>query len=166
MTYNYNTIVESILSGNASAVRGQVKDALSQGSDPVEVITRGLVAAMDSVGSRFEQNQIYVTELLVTARAMHAGLEELRPYMAATNTPPAGRVLLGTVAGDLHDIGKNMLGLLLEASGFEVIDLGIDVSPARFVEAVVKHRPQVLCMSALLSTTVSAMGDTTEALRE
>ncbi|MDD4753372.1 MAG: B12-binding domain-containing protein, partial [Desulfitobacteriaceae bacterium] len=105
MTYNYSAIVESILGGNASAVKEQVNDALAQGSDPVEIISRGLVAAMDSVGTKFEHNEIYVTELLVTARAMHAGLEEMRPYMTATNTPPTGRVILGTVAGDLHDIG-------------------------------------------------------------
>jgi len=166
MVFNYQLIVEAILSGNAQAVREHVKEALSAGSDPVEVIARGLVAAMDSAGSKFEQNDIYVTELLVTARAMHAGLQEIRPYMAASSAPSAGRAVLGTVAGDVHNIGKNLLGLLLEASGFEVIDLGVDVSAPRFVEAVAKHKPHVICLSSLLSTTVKSMRDTIQALKD
>ena len=166
MVFNYNLIVEAILSGNAQAVREHVKEALSGGKDPVEVIARGLVAAMDSVGSKFEKNEIYVTELLVTARAMHAGLQEIRPYMVANNAPSAGRAVLGTVAGDVHNIGKNLLGMLLEASGFEVIDLGVDVSAPRFVEAVVKHKPHVICLSALLTTTLVSMRETIDALKE
>lgn len=166
MPHKFEKIIEAILGGNAALARECVREAISEGADPVEIISRGLVAAMDLVGSRFERNEIYVTELLVTARAMHAGLEEIRPYMAGGDLPPAGRAILGTVAGDLHDIGKNLLGLLLEASGFEVIDLGVDVPPSRFVEAVAKHKPHVLCLSALLSTTVKAMGETVDALRE
>ena len=99
-------------------------------------------------------------------RAMHAGLNEIRPYMATDNTAFAGRAVLGTVAGDLHDIGKNLLKLLMEAAGFEIFDLGVDVSPGRFIEAVAKHKPQVLCLSALLSTTVKSMQETVEALNE
>jgi len=166
MPFAFEKIVEAVLSGNGAAVKEQVKEALSSGEDPAKIITKGLVAAMDTVGSRFERNEIYVSELIVTARAMHAGLNELRPYMAVSNSAPAGRVVMGTVAGDLHDIGKNLLGLLLEASGFEVIDLGVDVSPSRFVEAVAKHKPHVLCLSALLSTTVESMSETTKALQE
>lgn len=162
----FDAIIQSIIAGNASAVREHVKEAVAAGIDPVDIVTGGLVAAMDLIGTRFERNEIYVTDLLVTARAMHAGLKELRPYMAASNTPPAGRAVIGTVTGDLHDIGKNLLGLLLETSGFEVMDLGVDVPPGSFVEAVVKHKPHVLCLSALLTTTVNGMGETIFALRE
>ncbi|ATW25891.1 cobalamin-dependent protein [Candidatus Formimonas warabiya] len=166
MSGQFDKIVEAILSGNTAAVRDQVKKALAMGEDPVKIISSGLVAAMDIVGNKFERNEIYVTELIVTARAMHAGLNEIRPHMAAHNAAIAGRAVIGTVAGDLHDIGKNLLKLMLEASGFEVFDLGVDVSAGRFVEAVAKHKPQVLCLSALLSTTVKAMNETVDALQE
>ncbi|MGI6685744.1 MAG: cobalamin-dependent protein [Bacillota bacterium] len=166
MPAKFDKIIEAVLSGNAAAVREQVKKALTMGEEPESIISEGLVAAMDIVGEKFERNEIYVTELIVTSRAMHAGLNEIRPYMAGDSTAIVGRAVLGTVAGDLHDIGKNLLKLLLEAAGLEIIDLGVDVSPGRFIEAVAKHKPQVLCMSALLSTTVKSMQDTVVALQE
>ncbi|HHT62651.1 MAG TPA: histidine kinase [Clostridia bacterium] len=166
MPAKFDKIIDAVLSGNASAVKEQVKKALAMGEDPEKIISDGLVKAMDIVGMKFEHNEIYVTELIVTSRAMHAGLNEIRPYMATDNTAFAGRAVLGTVAGDLHDIGKNLLKLLMEAAGFEIFDLGVDVSPGRFIEAVAKHKPQVLCLSALLSTTVKSMQETVEALNE
>lgn len=161
----FGKIIDAILSGSAAAVRDQVKRNLAAGVDPVKIIS-GLMEAMDIVGTKFEHNEIFVTELIVTSRAMHAGLNELKPYMAPGSSAMSGRVVLGTVAGDLHDIGKNLLKLLLEASGFEIYDLGVDVSPGRFVEAVAKHKPQVLCLSALLSTTVKSVNDTVDAIQE
>lgn len=166
MTGRFGKIIDAVLSGNAAAVKDQVKKALAMGEEPERIISDGLVSAMDIVGTKFEHNEIYVTELIVTSRAMHAGLREIGPHMAPGNTAVSGRVVLGTVAGDLHDIGKNLLKLLLEAAGFEVYDLGVDVSAGRFVEAVAKHKPQMLCMSALLSTTVQSMNDTIDALKE
>ncbi|MEL7564812.1 MAG: corrinoid protein [Dehalobacterium sp.] len=166
MTGKFGKIIDAVLSGNASAVKDQVKKALAMGEEPEKIISDGLVSAMDIVGMKFEHNEIYVTELIVTSRAMHAGLREIGPHMGPGNMTVSGRVVLGTVAGDLHDIGKNLLKLLLEASGFEVYDLGVDVSAGRFVEAVAKHKPQMLCMSALLSTTVQSMHDTIDALQE
>ncbi len=159
-------IIDEVLSGNALAVRNQVKKALAMGEEPDNIISQGLVAAMDIVGKRFQNNEIYVTELIVTSRAMNAGMDEIAPHMLIADGATASRVVLGTVAGDLHDLGKNLLKLLLEASGFRVFDLGVDVSPGAFVEAVAKHKPQVLCLSALLSTTVHAMQETVQALTE
>jgi len=166
MTTPFDKIIDAVLSGNGAAVREQVKKALARGEDPEKIISDGLVAAMEIVGIKFEHNEIYVTELIVTSRAMHAGLNEIRPHIAVENTSVIGRAVLGTVAGDLHDIGKNLLKLLLEAAGFEIIDLGVDVSPGKFIEAVAKHKPQVLCLSALLSTTIKSMHDTIDALKE
>lgn len=166
MTARFGKIIDAVLSGSAAAVREQVKKALSMGEEPEKIISEGLVAAMDIVGMKFEHNEIYVTELIVTSRAMHAGLKEIGPHMVTGNTAVIGRVVLGTVAGDLHDIGKNLLKLLLEASGFQVHDLGVDVSAGKFVEAVAKYKPQMVCMSALLSTTVQSMYETIDALEE
>lgn len=166
MADQFGKIIDAVLSGNSAAVKEHVKKALAMGKEPEKIISDGLVAAMDIVGTKFEHNEIYVTELIVTSRAMHAGLKEIGPHMTLNNTAMSGRVVLGTVAGDLHDIGKNLLKLLLESTGFEVYDLGVDVSPGRFVEAVAKHKPQMLCMSALLSTTVQSMNDTIDALHE
>lgn len=159
-------IIYEVLCGNALGVRNQVKKALAMGEKPDHIISHGLVAAMDIVGAKFQNNEIYVTELIVTSRAMNAGMDEIAPHMEVVVGVIPSRVVLGTVAGDLHDLGKNLLKLLLEASGFRVYDLGVDVSPGAFVEAVAKHKPQVLCMSSLLSTTVRSMQETIEALTE
>ena len=159
-------IVRAVLSGNLDQVRELVQDALDEGHDVIEVLNDGLLKAMHVVGDRFERNEIYVTELLISARGVHEGINVIRPYLMEREmeVPQKGKVLIGTVAGDLHDIGKNLLGLVLESKGFEVIDLGVDVSSSAFVEAVTRHQPDVVGLSALLTTTVKAVGDTIEAL--
>ena len=159
-------IVRAVLSGNLDQVRELVQDALDEGHDVIEVLNDGLLKAMHVVGDRFERNEIYVTELLISARGVHEGINVIRPCLMEREmeVPQKGKVLIGTVAGDLHDIGKNLLGLVLESKGFEVIDLGVDVSSSAFVEAVTRHQPDVVGLSALLTTTVKAVGDTIEAL--
>lgn len=162
--FNYNRLIDDVSLGNVIGSKEQVKDALNMGISPMDIIDKGLLKAMNRVGERFERNEIYVTELLVSARAVHGGLEEIRPYLLGQEIPSLGRIVIGTVAGDLHDIGKNLLSMVLQARGYEVIDLGVDVSPSSFVDAVARHRPDVLCMSALLTTTVHAMEDTIRAI--
>ncbi|WP_258358564.1 histidine kinase [Moorella sulfitireducens] len=166
MSFSLENLVQAVINGNAAQVREEVKKALAAGVDPARIISDGFVAAMDVVGERFERNEIYVTELIITARAMHTGMKELKPFMVTGQVQPVGRAIIGTVQGDIHDIGKNLLGIMLEASGFEVIDLGVNVAPSTFVEAVIKYQPDVLCLSALLSSTRRAMGETIEALQE
>ncbi|CEP69163.1 Signal transduction histidine kinase, core [Moorella glycerini] len=166
MPFFLENLIQAVINGNAVQVREEVKKALAAGVDPARIITDGFVAAMDVVGERFERNEIYVTDLIITARAMHTGLKEIKPFMLAGQVQPVGRAIIGTVQGDIHDIGKNLLGIMLEASGFEVIDLGVNVAPSTFVEAVIKYRPDVLCLSALLSSTRGAMGETIAALQE
>lgn len=165
MAEPYQVLIDDVFQGNIPAVRSQVRRAAEGGAPPMEIIESGLLKAMNIVGDRFENNEIYVTELLVTARAVHAGLEELKPYMEGDATS-AGRIVIGTVAGDLHDIGKNLLAMLLQATGYEVIDLGVDVSAGDFIAAVNKYRPDAICLSALLTTTVKAMIDTIGALKD
>lgn len=166
MGFSLQNLIQAVIVGNALQVREEVKMALAAGIEPSRIITEGFVAAMDIVGERFERNEIYVTDLIITARAMHTGLKELKPLMLTDNVQPVGRVIIGTVHGDIHDIGKNLLGIILESSGFEVIDLGVNVPPSTFVEAVIKHQPDVLCLSALLSSTRVSMTETIEALKE
>ncbi|MDO4541657.1 MAG: histidine kinase, partial [Bacillota bacterium] len=161
---SFNLLIDAVAIGNVASVREQVKNALKNGIKPMDIIDNGLMRAMNNVGWRFERNEIYVTELLVSARAVHGGLEEIRPYLLERDIPFRGRVVIGTVAGDLHDIGKNILSMVLQARGYEVIDLGVDVAASSFVDAVAQQRPDVLCLSALLTTTVHAMEETIHAI--
>ncbi len=159
-------ITQAVLSGDLEGVRTNVQTALEWNYDVTDILNNGLLKAMHIIGNLFERNEIYVTELLVSARGVHEGINVIRPYLMerGESLPRRGKIVIGTVAGDLHDIGKNLLGLMLEARGFEVIDLGVDVSATAFVEAVSRHQPDVLCLSALLTTTVKAVGSTIEAL--
>ncbi|HBT47741.1 MAG TPA: hypothetical protein DEA73_07700 [Peptococcaceae bacterium] len=166
MEASIREIVDAVIAGNAYRVREGVRRALQKGVEPSRIITDGFVKAMDVVSEKFEHNEIYVTDLIITARAMHAGMKELKPYMVSGQVEVVGRAVIGTVQGDIHDIGKNLLGIMLEASGFEVIDLGVNVPPGGFVEAVIKYRPHVVCLSALLSSTRKAMVETIQALEE
>ncbi len=140
--------------------------ALAAGIAPETILKDGLIAAMGEVGRLFEENEYFVPEMLVSARAMQGGLALLKPHLAAGGATPAGKVVVGTVKGDLHDIGKNLVGMMLEGSGFEVIDLGTDVSPEKFVKAVTEHQPHAIAMSALLTTTMPSMSNTIKALQE
>jgi len=158
-------LAESLIKGKAPEVKELTQKALDDGVAPNEVLNDGLIKGMGVVGERFKNNEFYVPEVLIAARAMHAGMDILKPALADAGVEPIGKVLLGTVKGDLHDIGKNLVAMMLEGAGFEVVDLGIDVSPEKFVEAV-KEGGDIVAMSALLTTTMTAMKTTVDALEE
>ncbi len=157
-------IYEAVLNGEAEATSDSVSAALAAGIPADKILYQACLPAMEEIGRLFERGEAYVPEMLIAARAMQAGMNLLAPHLSNANYQPAGKVVLGTVPGDLHDIGKNLVGLMLQSSGFEVVDLGTDVSAARFVDAVRNHQPQLIAMSALLTTTMPAMQATVEAL--
>ncbi|MCR4427211.1 MAG: corrinoid protein [Firmicutes bacterium] len=157
---------QSLEQGKAASVKALAEQAVASGASPEEVLKEGLIAAMSVVGAKFKNNQIYVPEVLVAARAMYAGLDVLRPLLSQSGVQGAGKLVIGTVKGDLHDIGKNLVKMMFEGAGFEVVDLGTDVAPGKFVEAVRETNPDLVGMSALLTTTMPAMKATVDALRE
>jgi 5-methyltetrahydrofolate--homocysteine methyltransferase len=157
-------IYKGILDGDQHLVTQQVTEALNAGLSPDLILKDGLVAAMSEVGRLFENGEYYVPEMLIAARAMRAGLKLLKPSLADTGVKAVGRVVIGTVAGDLHEIGKNLVGMMLEGAGFEVIDLGTDIKPEAFVNSVREHMPDIVAMSALLTTTMPNMEATIKAL--
>lgn len=157
-------IYENVISGQAETVKTLTARAVEEGFAASELLNEVLIPAMTEVGQRFERQEFFVPEMLVAARAMKAGVEVLRPYLVEAGVKPIGTVVIGTVAGDLHDIGKNLVSMMLEGTGFRVVDLGVDVPPERFVQAVRENGPQLVGMSALLTTTMLAMKTTIEAL--
>jgi len=159
-------IASNLYDGEDEAVAELVKKALDQGMAPGGILQGGLIAGMDEVGRDFKAGELFVPEVLVAARAMHAGMNVLRPLLAESDTASAGKFVIGTVKGDLHDIGKNLVKMMLEGAGFETVDLGTDVDPQDFVAAAREHRPQLVGMSALLTTTMVQMKATVEALEE
>ncbi len=159
-------LYQSVIEGDASGVKEQVEACLSNGIKPEEILNDGMVSAMAEVGRLFEEGEYFVPEMLISARAMKTGLAILRPYLAQANVKSAGRVLIGTVQGDLHDIGKNLVAMMLEGAGFEVIDLGTDISPDGFVKAVQEKKGDMVAMSALLTTTMPHMKETIDALTD
>ena len=158
-------IYEGVISGNAKVVSEGVKAALSGGTAPSTVLFDALVPAMSEVGERFERNEFFVPEMLIAARAMQAGMTVLKPLLAETGVKPIGKVAIGTVKGDLHDIGKNLVAMMMEGAGFELMDLGVDTSPDKFVQAA-RDGAGVIAMSALLTTTMPSMKTTVDALVE
>jgi 5-methyltetrahydrofolate--homocysteine methyltransferase len=158
-------IFQNVIKGQAPAVEAGVKDELNAGTPPEKILNEALIAAMDEVGARFERGDFFVPEMLIAARAMQAGLTLLKPHLAEGDIRSAGKVAIGTVKGDLHDIGKNLVAMMLEGAGFEVNDLGVDVTPDKFVNAA-KDGAQIIGMSALLTTTMSSMELTVKALEE
>lgn len=160
------SIYQAVLDGNAAGVQAGVKAALAESLAPGTILKDGLIAAMGEVGRLFEENEYFVPEMLVSARAMQSGLSLLKPYLAEAGAAPAGKIVVGTVKGDLHDIGKNLVAMMLEGAGFDIVDLGTDVTPDKFVKAVQEHKPQVIGMSALLTTTMPSMTGTIKALQE
>ncbi len=158
-------LYDAILNGDAKAAKAVTEQALAENTDPMEMVSKYMVPAMDEVGRRFECEEYFVPELLLAARAMKGSLELLRPLLAERGAEPAGRVAIGTVKGDLHDIGKNLVASMLEGGGFEIIDLGADVAPEKFVEAVKERNANVVCLSALLTVTMPSMKTTIEALQ-
>ncbi len=157
-------IYSSIIDGEQKVTTTKVQEALDQGMDPSAILNEGMVAAMAEVGRLFEEGEYFVPEMLVAARAMQSGLAVLKPYLVKADVKSSGKVIAGTVKGDLHDIGKNLVCMMLEGSAFEVIDLGSDVDPDKFVEAVHKTNADIVAMSALLTTTMPNMKVTIEAL--
>jgi len=157
---------DAVVSGNAKATLAITQQALTEGIDPLKLVNECMVPAMDEVGRRFECNEYFVPELLISARAMKAALDLIRPLLTARGDKPVGRVAVGTVKGDLHDIGKNLVASLLEGGGFEVIDLGVNVAPEKFIAAVKERQADIVAMSALLTTTMPAMKTTIEALKQ
>jgi 5-methyltetrahydrofolate--homocysteine methyltransferase len=157
-------IFDNVLEGAAPAVEAGVKEALAAGVAADVILKEALIAAMDEVGKQYEEGDIFVPEMLIAARAMQAGLILLKPHLVGSGAESAGKVAIGTVKGDLHDIGKNLVAMMLEGAGFEIIDLGVDVPPQAFVDAVGKGAT-VIGMSALLTTTMSNIGVTIEALK-
>jgi 5-methyltetrahydrofolate--homocysteine methyltransferase len=159
-------VFDNILAGNAPGTAQAVEEALNADHDPGDILNQAMIAAMTEIGRRYEVAEVFVPEMLIAARAMQAGLGVLRPHLLDANIQPMGQVVIGTVEGDLHDIGKNLVGMMLEGAGFEVFDLGTDVKAQAFVEAVKEHQPTVLGMSALLTTTMVNMRKTIAALEE
>jgi 5-methyltetrahydrofolate--homocysteine methyltransferase len=159
-------IASNLYSGEDKVVADLVQQALDQEMSPAEILDGGLIAGMDEVGKDFKAGDLFVPEVLIAARAMHAGMNILRPLLAESDVPSAGKYVIGTTQGDLHDIGKNLVKMMLEGAGFETVDLGTDVRPEVFVAAVQEHQPQLLGMSALLTTTMPGMKATIEALEE
>jgi 5-methyltetrahydrofolate--homocysteine methyltransferase len=150
---------KSVIDGDLHSTLDQVHQALAENIPPGKILTDGLIAAMTEVGQMFENGEFYVPEMLISSRAMKGGLGILRPQLAAANIKAIGKVVIGTVEGDLHDIGKNLVGMMLEGAGFEVIDLGVDTSPEKYVSAVKEHHPDLVGCSALLTTTMIRMRD-------
>jgi len=155
---------QDLYDGNMDEVKAATQKALDEGMQPQEILSGGLIAGMDEVGKDFKAGDLFIPEVLMSAKAMHAGLDVLRPLLAESGAPALAKIVIGTVAGDLHDIGKNLVGMMLEGAGFEIIDMGTDVSPEKFVEAVRAADAKLLGMSSLLTTTMPAMKTTIEAL--
>ena len=160
------SVFSSILSGNAADCATATKAAVASGASPQDIINGEMIRAMSEVGQRFQDGKAFVPQLLMAGRAMKAGLEELKPLMAGQDATSIGKVVIGTVKGDLHDIGKNLVASMLEGCGFEVINIGIDVSADKFIEEVKKNQPDILCMSALLTTTMGYMKEVIDALEK
>lgn len=158
-------LYDAIVTGDAKTAVVVTREALAESTDPVELISGYMIPAMDEVGRLFQCEEYFVPELLLAARAMKGSLELIRPLLAASGRKPSGRVVIGTVKGDLHDIGKNIVASMLEGGGFEVIDLGADVAPEKFVEEIQRSDANLVCLSALLTVTMPSMRTTIEALK-
>ncbi len=156
----------AIIEGDFASTPEMAETALEEGLGPDEILNKGLMPGMDHVGVEFKAGNMFVPEVLRSARSMQAAMDIIRPLLAETGIEPAGKIVIGTVKGDLHDIGKNLVGMMCEGAGFEIIDLGKDIEPDAFVEAVKEHSPKILGMSALLTTTMRAMEQTIRALEE
>jgi 5-methyltetrahydrofolate--homocysteine methyltransferase len=159
-------LYNAVLNGDQKTSVAVTQEALAEGVDPMELITQYMVPAMDEVGRLFECEEYFVPELLLSGRAMKGSLKLLRPLLAARGDEPAGRAVIGTVKGDLHDIGKNLVASMLEGGGFDVLDLGADVPPEKFIEAVKARNANIVCLSALLTVTMPAMRTTIDALKQ
>lgn len=154
-----NEISENLQKGKAKIVKELVEKAVSEGFDATEILNAGLLDGMNVIGEKFKNNEVYVPEVLIAARTMNMGVQIIKPLLAESGVKAKGRVCIGTVQGDLHDIGKNLVKMMLEGKGLEVIDLGTDVAPETFVKAAIENDCQIICCSALLTTTMEVMAD-------
>ena len=161
-----NDLSQSVIDGDKNLAQDLVKKAMTENVPAERILKEGLIPAMTEVGKRFEGGEYFVPEMLISARAMQSGLSLLKPALVNAKVQAIGKVVIGTVQGDLHDIGKNLVAMMLEGAGFEVIDLGVDVSPEKYVQAVKEHHPDMVACSALLTTTMSRMKDIIDALKE
>ena len=166
MSELYGKMSEVLISGGIEEIKQLTQQALDGGAEAKAVLEGGLLPGMDIVGQRFKACEMFIPEVLRSAKTMQASMEILRPLLSDADAAGAGMVIVGTVEGDLHDIGKNLVGMMLEGAGFRVVDLGTDVKPQGFVEAAKEHKPNIVGMSALLTTTMPKMGETVNALKE
>ena len=166
MSELYNELKQSVIDGNQQGAKDLVNKLLAQGEEAKAIIDNALITAMDIVGDKFQNQEFFIPELLVAARAMEGCLSILQPLLAASDVNPAGIFVVGTVKGDLHDIGKNLVNMMCEGAGFEIIDIGFNADPEKFVEAIKEHQPDVVGMSAMLTTTMRAMAHTIKAIEE
>lgn len=157
MEEKVQAVYQAVINGAMADTSGLVQAAIDANIEANTILTEGLIAAMGEIGQKFEAGEVYVPEMLISAKSMKFGLELLRPYLVAADVQPLGKVIIGTVQGDLHDIGKNLVGMMMEGAGFDVIDLGTDVKPEELIEAVREHKPDIVAMSALLTTTMGNM---------
>ena len=166
MEEKIQAVYEAVLTGAMANTSGLVQEAIDAGLEADTILKEGLIAAMSEIGQKFEAGEAYVPEMLISAKSMKFGLELLRPHLIAADVQPIGKVVIGTIQGDLHDIGKNLVSMMMEGSGFEVIDLGVDVKPAQLIEAINEHKPDIVGMSALLTTTMGNMKTAISAMEE
>ncbi|NIM90560.1 MAG: cobalamin-binding protein [Candidatus Aminicenantes bacterium] len=159
-------VAASVEKGDSASVKESVRMAISQNISAEEILENGLIKGMESIGKRFKKNEIFIPEVLIATRAMKAGMDIIRPLLAESGYKTKGRIVIGTVKGDLHDIGKNIVSMMLEREGYEIVDLGIDVPKERFVEIIKKENPDIVGMSALLTTTMSYMREVMIAIDE
>jgi len=162
----YEELLTAIQEGNFVETENQIKTLLGQGKSPKEIIEKGIIEALDTVGKKFSEGECYIPEMLVSAKASQKGLEIVKPLLVKSGFKPRGKIILGTVKGDLHDVGKNIVAMMLEGAGFQVIDLGYDVAPEKFVETLKAEKASILAMSCLITTTMISMKNTMDALRE
>jgi 5-methyltetrahydrofolate--homocysteine methyltransferase len=162
----YGQLSDAVLDGSLKDIKKLTQTAIDSGLPPQQILDQGLLPGMDEVGQRFKVGEMFIPEVLLSAKTMAAAMEVLRPHLASGQSSGRGTVVIGTVQGDLHNIGKNLVAMMLEGAGFTVVDLGIDVKPQAFLDAVKQHKPQLLGMSALLTTTMPRMAETIRALEE
>jgi len=163
---DFTGISQALISGNSKKVKEMTEAALQAGADPRELLDKAFISGMAVVGERFKSGECFVPEVLIAAKAMHAGMGLVKPLLVQSGAKNSGKIVIGTVRGDMHDIGKNLVTMMLEGAGFEVVDLGVDVPPAKFVEKVQEVKPDIIALSALLTTTMLAMKDVIKALND
>ena len=166
MSELFGKMAETLIAGNMDELVNLTKEALDGGAAPADILDQGLLAGMDVVGQRFKAEEMFIPEVLRSAKCMHGAMKILRPLLAETGADSIGTLIIGTVKGDLHDIGKNLVGMMFEGAGFNVVDLGIDKEPQVFVDAIKEHNAKLIGMSALLTTTMPKMGETINAIKE